>query len=438
MQLPESVGPFEYEEHPEDGWTAVAVAPIGPTIQATTTTTTTTANGVASPTRAVEANDWRSRPLQHNDVMQYPPPNTAPPSVLPQMRYDPAADGADDSRYRTVLPDYSDGWIDLDGRNPGDQRAKPTMLVEKIPDLPVWPQPFGPTNAVAYGYGSRTSKPAQQGFGGGSTGAMMEFAARFRPKRINPQWLVSSSGWFRLPHPSGVYVAHPKFGTSVALYWRYSAIPTMIGAPPSLEYAVMKLEPMPLGDADRYYLGNYWRVPARHVKPLKLAIWHFPSGGGGSMVSTSANDLVNIRFCVDTGEEWAMPIDPVRAAYRNGKDPRIRAACNAFLRDFPFMENFFAFVPTPLPPDLASLVSNWATAVAQYQDGSYRTRVVLPGAPSNYPGALASAPPAKKADDDDDDDDKKDADKKDGAAVPPTASASALIGYRVVQLEPWK
>ncbi len=347
-------------------------------------------------------------PISSTDVVRYPPSPAS--QSLPQLSYNPQQ--SHDPRYTTLLRDLSGDWIQLDGMNPADNRFKPTTITERVPDIPFWPG----TVAGASPYGS------------GDMGAIYQFASTWKPKPVDTRILQYAHGWNRLPHPAGVYVGYPYFGTSVALYWRTSLLPLTAGLPSNLENAVLKLTPLPLSAIDASYVGSYYRVPAAHVKPMKIAISQFPT--------PAASDQYNVVFVVDTGEEWRIPLDVVRTLYRS--DVRIRAACNALIRDYPFLENMFAFVPSPLPAELQFAVAQYARQVGTYQQalgGTVRIVQRIPGAPANYPGAieLQQVPAAAAPKEEEKEEEKKE-------EVPETKEAKSVIdlsGCNRLQLRRW-
>lgn len=340
--------------------------------------------------------------------------------ALPPLKYVPPAEGDPDNTPR--LPDFSGGWIDLDGAYPGDNKFKPTRVVEVTPKLPFWPGQR--INENPYGHGLR--------------GAIAEYVAKASPDAIDPRHLTYAYGWSRLAHAAPVYVAHPGFGVGVALYWWDSVIPVMAGLPPTRVYAVMKLTPLPVTAVGDRFVGKYYKVPAAWCKPMKAAISQFPTA--------SSPDTYNVVFAVDTGEEWRIPLDVVRKMYRERQMRAISAAVNALCRDYPWLENMFAFVPSQPPQAVVRAIADYARGVQVYQAalGGQGGAVVstVPGLmPSGMPGATmavrrpaATAATASSADEEQEEGEEEE-------TTPATKNAAATINLsscNVVQLRPWE
>jgi len=303
-------------------------------------------------------------------AVQYPPA-PAPGSALyvshslPPLQY--KAEYGGNPEFAPLLPDLSGGWIDLEGTYPMDQPFKPTQLVERVPGIPFWP---GTTSNPSYGYGQM--------------GAAADFVANFELKEINPYMIQYASGWVRIPNPAPVYVAHPHFGVGVVFYWMESRLSVMANLPAVRMYAVLKLAPLPVAPASERYVGRFWKVPATWCKPMKVCISQFPT--------QAASDPFNVVFVIDTGGEWKIPLDVVRIIYRDPAVRHIRAAVNAFLRDYPWLLNVFTFTPELPPPTVVNAIASYSRVVASYQSalsgqGTAVVSSVQGVVPGNFPGA---------------------------------------------------
>jgi hypothetical protein len=411
---------------------ATRARPLGVMGAATTTTTTHHVTvippGSTSLSRSIP-------PPSANSFIGYPsaPSAGAPLYVsasLPPLQYHPVESG--DPAYVPYLPDLSGGWIDLAGANPSANSYKPTTIIERVPSLPFFPGSFGLPWPSLYG---------------DQMAGIAKFISLYKPKPIAQSMLRYASGWNRLPHPSPVYVAIQGFGVGVALYWCTSLIPLLANKPPVVMYAVLKLAPLPVSAVDAAYVGNFYKVFASACKPMKYAISQFPT--------QSSADAYNCVFVVDTGEEFRIPLDVVRQLYN--KDVRIRIAVNAFVRDYPFTENQFAFVPALPPPEIQIAIANYGKLVQGYQStlaGQSPTYVAtMPGAALNYPNNVVirpAPPPQSKGGDDDKEEEEKEEKKEEGAEeegaesedgeTPETKPTEAMINLSTnsVTLTPWK
>jgi hypothetical protein len=336
-------------------------------------------------------------PPSANSYIGYPPqPSAGAPlyvsASLPPLQYHPLEAG--DPAYVPYLPDLSGGWIDLAGTNPSANSFKPTMQVERVPSLPFFPGSFGLPRPSLFGYDSLS--------------ATARFISLYKPKPIAQSSLRYAEGWNRLPHPSPVYVAITGFGVGVALYWTTSLIPLLANKAPAVMYAVLKLAPLPVSAVDAAYVGNFYKVFASACKPMKYAISQFPT--------QASSDSYNCVLVVDSGEEFRIPLDVIRQLYHT--DVRIRIAVNAFVRDYPFTENQFAFTPALPPPEFQIAIANYGRTVQGYQStlaGQPPTLVqAIPGVPINYPNAVVirPAPPPLPSPSSDGDDEKEEKEKE--------------------------
>jgi ribosomal protein L12E/L44/L45/RPP1/RPP2 len=260
---------------------------------------------------------------------------------LPPLVY--SSDETTDPAVRPLLPDYTGGWITLDGEFPSSNAHKPTMVVDRIPRAPFWP----------------TTIPGNIQYTSTQLGAMMAFVYNFRPHILNPNLPVYAQGYTRLPHDAPVYVPVNGMGVCIAVYWRWSKIAIVSGLPATLMFVVWRLTPLPVSSAspDAFYVGKLCEVPSTWCKPMKMAISQFPT--------SNSPDPINVTFVVDDGTEFRLPLDVVRTNYRT--DLRMRIAVNAMLRDFPWMESVFAYVPQQPPLEYQVMVQRYAQQVLQNQ-----------------------------------------------------------------------
>jgi hypothetical protein len=381
-----------------------------PALQTTTTSISFTSNPTTIPTV----------PLQQGQNVQYPAASSIPP-----LQYDPIA--SRDPRFIPFLPDFSEGSIQLDGPNPGNTGHRPTRVIQKTPTIPFWPGSTA-TSAPPWGYDQSS--------------AMFQFVSRFKPKIISTSVLQTSYGWNRLPQPSPAWVAIPGFGTSVVFYWLEDRQTVLAGRPTGLLYAVRKLTPLPLSSANTEYVGQFYCIFAGWVKPMKWAISQYPT--------QASADSSNVVFISDDGTEFRLPLDAVRNEYHKG-DPRVRVAVNALIRDFPFLEQSFAFTPSLPPPEMLNSIAQYSSQTAQqYQNalsGNAPSFVNgAPGAAANYPGARIPVitPPPKETEEEEGEEEgeEEEGEAEEETTLPPTKPAGSIInlmdGVNQIRLRPWK